>query len=249
MASSFPPPRETSPGPSGTCAYPLRASLRGQLERRSPGRKTATSNSRPGGRRWQPWTRWATHGRQDCGSSQYRVRVEGWSLGFAFTSTLRVAGHARAREHEIGGVASVSTSRPLRGEFTSAASVDPVGSTKDDLFAGVDTAALTLAAVATVTTVAMTDGEWTWFTTFLGVTLTAMLLALHRWSPRNLSLRTILHALAFGFVFTLCMALAWARPLQGLLGDIMADEYAAWWFLVAALAGVLELGFARVYGK
>ena len=120
---------------------------------------------------------------------------------------------------------------------------------QNELFAGVDTAALALAAVATVTSVGMTEGDWTWFTTFLGVTLTAMILALHRWSPPRLTFRSVLLALAFGLVLTLCLTLVLARPLQPNFGNIMEDKWMPWWLGTALLFAIAELGFSRCLAK
>jgi hypothetical protein len=84
----------------------------------------------------------------------------------------------------------------------------------EDATSGVDHAALILAATAGAVTVALGDGAYGWFSTFVGMTLTLLVLAFHRPTPPTPVRRSWLIRLAFGFTLTLCLFIAVAWGLQ-----------------------------------
>lgn len=118
-----------------------------------------------------------------------------------------------------------------------------------DLLAGIDRAALVFAATAAAVTLATDEGDWTAFSTFVGVTLCLLVLAFHRPVPIARGPRSWLMRLSFGFTLSLCVFIALAWPLQSAAVAsvvLRTDVGVGIWLSIWALAlTALEAPLAR----
>jgi hypothetical protein len=122
-------------------------------------------------------------------------------------------------------------------------------SSDPDLLGGIDRAALVFAATAAAVTLATDDGDWTAFSTFVGVTLCLLVLAFHRPVHVARGPRPWLMRSSFGFTLSLCLFIALAWPLQSaavtsviLTTDVGVGTWLTIWALVLT---ALEAPLAR----
>jgi hypothetical protein len=122
---------------------------------------------------------------------------------------------------------------------------------EDEIFVGVDRAALIFAATAGAVTVATGSGDWTMISTFIGVLLCTIVLAFHRATPLGV-IRAWFVRFAFGFTFSLCLAIAIAYPIQqsGVRGALNDPRSVGIWLFGAGLVvGLLEPRIVRLLDR
>lgn len=112
---------------------------------------------------------------------------------------------------------------------------------------GVDRAALIFAAAGAAVTLGSGSGDWTPFSTFVGVTLFTITWAFHRPAPPARVPRVVFMRLAFGAVSSLCMFIALGWPLDA-LGLVGTSQDFGWLSMLfwAVVAVVMALGDRRI---
>jgi di/tricarboxylate transporter len=107
---------------------------------------------------------------------------------------------------------------------------------------GVDRAALLLAGVGTVVTLALAAGDWTPWSSVVGLTFLVITWAFHRATPTTRTPRSALMRIAFGSVSALCVLLAAASPLRSLSPAAASHGWvrSIIWLVLAAVISFLE---------
>lgn len=109
-------------------------------------------------------------------------------------------------------------------------------------YEGVDRGAFLLAGVGTVVTVALAAGDWTPWSSVVGLTFLVITWAFHRAAPTTRTPRSAFMRVAFGSVSALCVLLAIGSPLRSLSPAAASHGWMRLiiWLVLAAAISALE---------